>query len=107
MLQNKINLGLFIPNLTTILQKIKKLLIFIANAVPFTPNWNHIRTAIEIGDLRTLKHIFRIWKMLAHKSMSKATSKFNQLESPSKIYLENPNQLYAISTETPDKGTVA
>ncbi len=89
------------------IQKIKRLLIFIANAVPFMPNWSHIKTVLEIGDLRTLKTYF------AHledagliKSIAKATEKFSQLESPSKIYLENSNQLYAISSENPEKGTV-
>jgi hypothetical protein len=89
------------------IQKIKKLLIFIANAVPFTPNWNHIMAALEIGDMRTLKTYFSHLEDagLIH-SLPKATHKFSQIESSSKIYLENTNQLYAISLETPDKGTV-
>lgn len=102
------DLAIIYPQLTgASLQKIKKLLIFIANAVPFTPNWNHMMTAIEVGDLRTLKTYFsHLEDAGLIKSLSKATKKFNQLESPSKIYLENPNQLYAISSEFPEKGTV-
>jgi predicted AAA+ superfamily ATPase len=96
------------PQLTGIsIRKIKHLLSFIANAVPFTPNWNHIMSALEIGDLRTLKTYFsHLEDAGLIKSISKATKKFSQLESPSKIYLENPNQLYAISSETPEIGTV-
>ncbi len=102
------DLGSIYPRLTgASIQKIKRLLVFIANAVPFVPNWNHIQTAIEIGDLRTLKTYFsHLEDAGLIKSMSKATSKFSQLESPSKVYLENPNQLYAISTEAPERGTV-
>ena len=102
------DLAAIYPQLTGIsLQKIRQLLIFIANAVPFTPNWNHIMTAIEIGDLRTLKTYFsHLEDAGLIRSLSKASQKFSQLESVSKIYLENPNQLYAISSSTPEPGTV-
>jgi hypothetical protein len=102
------DLGSIYPQLTGMsIQKIKRLLIFIANAVPFTPNWNHIMAALEIGDIRTLKTYFsHLEDAGLIKSISKATNKFSGLESLSKIYLENANQLYAISSQTPDKGTV-
>ncbi len=96
------------PQLTGIsIQKIKKLLGFIANAVPFIPNWSHILAATEIGDLRTLKTYFsHLEDAGLIKSISKATKKFSGIESTSKIYLDNSNQLYAISSESPEKGTV-
>lgn len=96
------------PQLTGMsVQKIKKLLVFIANAVPFTPNWSHILEVLEIGDLRTLKAYFsHLEDAGLIRSLSKASQKFSQLESPSKVYLENPNLLYAISSNTPEKGTV-
>lgn len=102
------DLGAIYPQLTgASIQKIKKLLIFIANAVPFTPNWDHIKTALEIGDIRTLKTYFsHLEDARLIKTISKATSKFNQLESPSKVYLENSNQLHAICSDMPDKGTI-
>ena len=40
------------------------------------------------------------------RSISKATKKFKGLESPAKVYLDNPNLLYAIASESPEKGTV-
>ena len=96
------------PQLTGIsLQKMKQLLIFIANAVPFTPNWNHLKTVLEIGDLRTLKTYFsHLEDAELIQSLSKSTRKFSQLETPSKIYLNNANQLYAIASAAPEKGTV-
>lgn len=102
------DLGAIYPQLTgSSIQKIKKLLTFIANAVPFMPNWNHIMGALEIGDLRTLKTYFsHLEDAGLIKSISKATHKLSQIESQSKIYLENPNQLYAISSPSPEKGTV-
>jgi hypothetical protein len=96
------------PQLTgASLQKMKKLLAFIAGAVPFIPNWNHILSTVEIGDLRTLKTYFSHLEDAGMiRSVSRATKKFKGLETPAKIYLDNPNLLYAISSEAPEKGTV-
>ncbi|MCC6127786.1 MAG: hypothetical protein IT584_01095 [Chlamydiae bacterium] len=89
------------------MQKIKELLIFIANAVPFTPNWNSLKSIVEVGDLRTLKTYFAHLKDAELiQSLTKTTQKLHRLESPSKIYLNNPNQLYAIASQIPDKRTV-
>lgn len=88
-------------------KKIKQLLIFIANAVPFTPNWSKIMNILDIGDMRTLKSYFsHLEDTRLISSISKATSKLKKIESPDKIYLENTNQLYAISSKNPEKGTV-
>ena len=54
------DLAAIYPHLTgTSINKIKHLLIFIAKAVPFTPNWNKIKEILEIGDVRTLKTYFQ------------------------------------------------
>lgn len=94
------------PTLTGVsMQKIKQLLVFIASAVPFTPNWKTMQSVLQVSDARTLKAYF------AHledagliRTVAKASSKLVKLEAPSKIYLDNPNQLHAIS-QAPDKGT--
>lgn len=89
------------------IHKIKKLLMFIANAVPFIPNWNNMMSALDIGDLRTLKTYFsHLEDAGLVKSVANATKKMKALETTGKIYLENPNQLYAIASEEPDVGTV-
>ncbi|MDP1609383.1 MAG: AAA family ATPase [Chlamydiales bacterium] len=96
------------PQLTGVsMRKIKELLVFIAHAVPFTPNWSSLKSMIEVGDLRTLKTYFsHLEDAELIQSLSKSTQKIRRLESPSKIYLNNPNQLYAIASQVPDKGTV-
>lgn len=80
---------------------------FITAAVPFTPNWQKIMQILEIGDLRTLKSYFSHLEdaCLIH-SISKASNKLSKLESPEKVYLDNTNQLYAISSKDPEKGTL-
>lgn len=102
------DLAAIYPQLTgASIQKIKQLLMFIAGAVPFTPNWKHIQSVLEIGDLRTLKSYFsHLEDAGLIRSLSKAGEKFNRLESPAKVYLENPNQLYAIASKQPEIGTV-
>lgn len=80
------------------IKKIKALLSYIANSVPFTPNWKKIKTLLEIGDERTLKTYFKYLEDAEVITMiGKATDKLNRLESPEKVYLNNPNQFYALS----------
>lgn len=102
------DLAAIYPNLTgASIKKIKQLMIFIANAVPFIPNWQKIMSAVEVGDLRTLKEYFKhLEDARLVRGLCKATKKFSQVESPDKIYLDNPNQLFAICSKDPEKGTV-
>lgn len=80
------------------IKKIKKLLSVIAESVPFTPDLKKLKNIVEIGDERTLKNYLKILEdsgvifNLTRKSHS-----LNELEKPEKIYLNNPNQIYAIS----------
>ena len=97
------------PTLTgNSIKKIKQLLIFIANAVPFTPNWKKIMSALEIGDDRTLKLYFKHLEDAGLiRCLSRASKKFSALESPEKVYLDNPNQIFAISSfDRFKKGTI-
>lgn len=88
-------------------KKIKQLLGFIANAVPFIPNWSKIMNILDIGDIRTLKSYFsHLESACLINSISKASNKLQKLESSDKVYLENTNQLFAISSKNPEKGTV-
>lgn len=96
------------PHLTAAsIHKIKKLLIYIATSVPFTPNWQKILTVLEIGDIRTLKCYFNHLEDAGLiRCLSKATEKFSRLESSDKVFLNNSNQLFAISSSSPESGTV-
>lgn len=88
-------------------KKIKQLLTFIAAAAPFTPNWQKIMQILEIGDLRTLKSYFSHLKdACLINFISKASTKLSKLESSDKVYLDNTNQLFAIASKDPDRGTI-
>ena len=101
------DLAAIYPHLTGLtIKKIKQLLIFIANSVPFIPNWEKIKSALEIGDVRTLKTYFKHLEDAGLiKSITKASKKFSRIESPDKVFLNNSNQLFAISLK-PEIGTV-
>lgn len=89
------------PELTgNSIRKIKQLLTFIAAHVPFTPNLQELKKTLEIGDERTLKLYFKYLEEagLIRQLMS-SSRKLHKLEIPEKIYLENTNQLYAISAQ--------
>lgn len=87
--------------------RIKRLLSFIANQVPFTPNWTKIAGVLELGDIRTVKQYFQYLEaaelVLTFGSQSK---KFKSLENPEKIFLNNPNLMYALASSLPEVGTL-
>jgi len=84
----------------TSIKKIKKLLSIIAESVPFTPDLKKLKSIVEIGDERTLKNYLKFLEdggvilNLVRKSHG-----LDELEKPEKIYLNNPNQIYAISPQ--------
>lgn len=82
----------------TSIKKIKKLLTIIAESVPFTPDLKKLKNSIDIGDERTLKNYLKFLEEggLIFNLVRKSHG-LKELEKPEKIYLNNPNQIYAIS----------
>ena len=82
------------------IKKIKKLLAVIAESAPFTPDLKRLKRIVEIGDERTLKNYLKYLEdggVII--SLTKKGSGLGALEKPEKIYLNNPNQIYAISSK--------
>lgn len=90
------------------IRKIKQLLAFIAAAVPFTPDLNAIKQAVEVTDTRTLKTYLKYLEDAGIIAQyHKAGRPFDALRKPEKIYLNNTNQLYALApTRAGSVGTV-
>ncbi|MEA3467442.1 MAG: AAA family ATPase [Thermodesulfobacteriota bacterium] len=80
------------------IKKISKLLAVIASSVPFTPDLRKIKQIVEIGDERTLKTYFKYLEDGGLiRCLSKSGSAMRQLAKPERIYLNNTNQIMAIS----------
>src|SRR3990167_1805904 len=96
------------PELTgNSLRKIKQLLTFIASHVPFTPNFQQLKGILEIGDERTLKIYFKyLEEAELIRQLMRSSQKLRKLNIPEKIYLDNTNQLYAISPAAQNSGTI-
>ena|SRR3990167_859631 len=96
------------PTLTGItIKKLKQLLHFIAGAVPFTPKWSEIQSALEISDQRTLKIYFKYLEDAGLiKGVSCESAKLNKINLPEKIYIDNPNLMHAMIKENVNIGTI-
>jgi len=82
------------------IKKIKRLLAVIAESAPFIPDLKRLKRIVEIGDERTLKNYLKYLEdggIII--SLTKKGSGLGALEKPEKIYLNNPNQIYAISSK--------
>ncbi|MFO7555241.1 MAG: AAA family ATPase [Desulfobacterales bacterium] len=80
------------------IKKIKKLLAVIAESAPFTPDLKRLKKMVDIGDERTLKNYLKYLEDSGViMSLAKKGSGLGALEKPEKIYLNNTNQIYAIS----------
>ncbi|MBW2321343.1 MAG: ATP-binding protein, partial [Deltaproteobacteria bacterium] len=78
----------------------KKLLTVIAESAPFTPDLKRLKRIVEIGDERTLKNYLKYLEDGGViTSLTKSGSRLGSLEKPEKIYLNNTNQIYAISSK--------
>ena len=89
------------------IRKIKQLMSFIAHNVPFTANISKLKTMLDIGDERTLKtYLNYLHDCSLIRLCMKASQKIQKIESPEKIYLDNPNQMYALCPSNPNQGTL-
>ncbi|MFI5343744.1 MAG: ATP-binding protein [Chlamydiales bacterium] len=96
------------PHLTgNSIKKIKQLLVYLTQAVPFTPNWQTIKKITDIGDDRTLKTYFKYLEDASIISaLESGSEKMKRLEDPEKIFLANTNQLFAFTSSQPNVGTL-
>lgn len=89
------------------IKKIKQLVGYLTQAVPFTPNWQQIKKITEIGDDRTLKTYFKYLEDASIIAiLESASEKMKRIESPEKILPSNPNQLFAFGSRHPNVGTL-
>lgn len=86
-------------------QKLKKLFLIIAAQVPFIPVMEEIYAQLETNREQGLKLMDLLEKAALIGQLKTRAKTVKQMSSPDKIYLDNPNLMYALS-DSPEIGTV-
>lgn len=86
--------------------KIKKLLGIVSSLVPYTPNITKLSAEIEISRNSLLSYIHLLHQARLLYALGRNANGMNILTKPDKIYLDNPNLLYALSTADANEGNV-
>lgn len=81
----------------TTAQKIKKLLMVIAENVPFEPNINKLAVQLESTRDQTLKMLYLLDRAGLLWLLTDKIKDYKHLIGPKKIYLNNANLMYALS----------
>ena len=87
-------------------RKLKQLLYVVAQSVPFKPNFNGLAGALDINRNQVKDYLVLMEKAsLIHQLQSK-TSGIAALSKTEKIYLNNPNLIYALANENSNTGNI-
>jgi predicted AAA+ superfamily ATPase len=111
-LANTVNLILEmdLPAVETIeihsIRKIKKLLWIIAQSVPFTPNITNLANDLGVSRNSLLNYLTILERGGLVNMLKSSTKGINSLSKPEKIYLNNPNHIYAFDASKPEIGNL-
>lgn len=86
-------------------QKLKKLLYIIAAQVPFVPNMEEIYNQLETNREQGLKLMDLLERAALIGQLKTKPKSVKKLSSPDKLFLDNPNLMYALSGN-PEIGTI-
>ena len=87
-------------------RKIKALLYVIAQSVPFKPNISLLSEKIESKRETVLQYLDFLERATLLKLLRSSKQGIVQLNKPEKIYLDNPNLIYALADGNPQIGNV-
>ena len=88
------------------IRKSQALISLICSEVPFELNANKIAAAIEIGRDTVVEYLKYLGDAKVLNLLYSDKKKIGKLSKPDKVYLENPNILYALAPTKADIGTV-
>lgn len=86
-------------------QKIKKLLMVIAENVPLEPNISKLAASLESTRDQTLKMLYWLDRAALLRLLTDKTKDYKHLTGPKKIYLDNTNLMNALGSKI-SKGTL-
>lgn len=87
-------------------RKLQALIALICSEVPFELNANKIAAAIEIGRDTVVEYLKYLGDAKVLNLLYSDKKKIGKLSKPDKVYLENPNILYALTPTTAEIGTL-
>jgi hypothetical protein len=102
------DLPALVPTLTgSSISKIKKLLSIICGLVPYKPSIAGLKRSLSIADERTLKtYLLHLENAGIIRTLHREGKSLKTLDKPEKLYLDNPNLMYALSGNNPETGSV-
>jgi predicted AAA+ superfamily ATPase len=86
--------------------KIKELLAIISASVPFVPNIVNLSQKIEIHRTTLMSYLFYLQELGLTFHLIKEATGSVRLQKPAKIYLENTNLMYVLSSLSANRGNV-
>lgn len=86
--------------------RVKQLLYIISQAIPFVPNVSKLSEKIGIERKTLLTYLHYLDEIALTRNLFKESFGISSLQKPQKIYLENTNYMYALSSETVNKGNL-
>ncbi len=90
----------------TAVYNIRKLLSIIAEIVPFKPNISKLSKQIGINRDTLIKYLHWLQRAELLLLLTTDTYGISKLNKPEKIYLNNPNLIYALNENKPNIGTI-
>ena len=87
-------------------RKLQALVALICSEVPFELNANKIAAALEIGRDTVVEYLKYLGDAKVLNLLYSDKKKIGKLSKPDKVYLENPNILYALAPTKADIGTL-
>lgn len=87
-------------------RKLQALIALICGEVPFELNANKIAAALEIGRDTVVEYLKYLGDAKVLNLLYSDKKKIGKLSKPDKVYLENPNILYALAPTKADIGTL-
>lgn len=99
-----------LPNLRNVeiskTHKIKQLLSIISQAVPFKPNISTLANKINISRNSLLQYIYALVDANILMSVHKYSFGVSLLQKPEKLYIDNTNYMYSLSSSSPNIGNI-
>lgn len=93
-----------LPSLVTLqhatIAKIKRLLVHLASLVPYTPNINELSALVETDRKSLLSYLQFLDRAKLLLQLHSDTKRLAELAKPTKLYMENTNLLFSLTTNT-------